>query len=245
MLAVDILGVMVDVLTWPTMLEQVSMAIHDSDRITIAYANVHVLNTSRRDAPLQAFLNTTELCYCDGNGVVLGARLLGHDLPGRMTGADWIWDLAGAAADRGWRIHWVGGEPGITAAAAAQLCARHPTLSVTTDHGFHAKDGPENDACLARLRAARPDIVLVGMGTPIQEHWVAANRAHMDAPVVWCLGATADFVSGKVDRPGPDWLVDNHEWLSRLIADPKRMWRRYLLGNAAFLARIARQRLSG
>lgn len=243
--AVDILGVMVDALTWPMLMEQVSTAIRSRARITIAYANVHVLNTARRDALLRAFLNATEICYCDGNGVVLGARLLGHDLPGRMTGADWIWDLAAVAAEQGWHIHWLGGEPGTTDAAAARLMTDHPTLSISTDHGFHAKDGPENDACLARLNRSQPDIVLVGMGTPIQERWVAANRAHMDASVVWCLGATADFVSGRVSRPGPDWLVDNHEWLSRLIADPRRLWKRYIIGNTAFLARIARQRVTG
>ena len=63
--------------------------------------------------------------------------------------------------------------------------------------------------------------------------------------MVWCLGATADFISGNVERPGPDWLVENHEWLSRLMADPGRLWQRYLIGNTAFLLRIAQARLRG
>lgn len=240
---VDILGVGVHPFTWPQLLDQVARWIQQGEPRTVAYANVHVLNVAHRDRVLWAFLNRVDACYCDGNGVVLGAKLLGQALPERMTGADWIWELAQAAAQNRWRIYWLGGEPGVTAAAAEKLAERHPTLVVHTDHGYHAKDGPENDACIARLNAAKPHIVLVGMGTPIQEWWVAANRHRIDAPVVWCLGATADFVSGKVARPGPAWLVDNHEWLSRLLADPQRLWRRYLLGNAAFLARVARQRL--
>ena len=242
MARVDVLGVGVDALTWPELLAAVSAAIATGGPSTVAYANVHVLNVAQRDAALRAFLNAADICYCDGNGVVLGSRLLGQPLPGRMTGADWIWLLAAAASEAGWRIHWIGGEPGVTAAAAAALRARFPALSVSTDHGFHARAGVDNDACLARLNRARPHIVLVGMGTPIQERWVADNRGRMDAPVVWCLGATADFVSGRVRRPGPAWLVEHHEWLSRLIADPRRLWRRYLLGNGRFLLRVARQR---
>ncbi|MFT4976976.1 MAG: N-acetylglucosaminyldiphosphoundecaprenol N-acetyl-beta-D-mannosaminyltransferase [Myxococcota bacterium] len=240
---VDVLGVGVHAYTWPELLAQVRAWIIAGEPRTVAYANVHVLNTARRDAALRTFLDGVDACYCDGSGVILGARLLGAALPERMTGADWIWDLAAEAESSGWRIHWIGGEPGVTAAAAEQLRTRHPRLTVTTDHGFHARQGPEDDACLERIRAAQPHIVLVGMGTPIQERWVAAHREQMDAPVVWCLGATADFISGKVDRPGPAWLVENHEWLSRLLADPRRLWQRYLLGNALFMARIARQRL--
>lgn len=241
----DILGVCVHALRWPDLLGHVQAAIEQKTPMTVAYANVHVLNVANKDPKLQQFLNTVDICYCDGNGVVMGSKILGNPLPERMTGADWIWDLAQQAAEKGWHIHWVGGEPGVTAAAARALTERHPTLRITADHGYHAKDGPENEACLAHMASVKPDIVLVGMGTPIQEHWVAANRDRMQAPVVWCLGATADFVSGKVNRPGPAWLVENHEWLSRLIADPKRLWRRYLLGNTLFLARIAQQRLRG
>ena len=210
---------------------------------TIAYANVHVINTAAHHPPLRDFLNTVDVCYCDGNGVVLGAKLLGEVLPERMTGADWIWALAAEAERQGWRLYWIGGAEGVTAAAAAALQARHPALIVDTDHGYHAKDGPEDDACIARINAAAPHIVLVGMGTPIQEDWVAAVRERIDAPVVWCLGATADFISGQVARVGPAWLVDNHEWLSRLLADPRRLWRRYLIGNSTFLARIGAARL--
>jgi N-acetylglucosaminyldiphosphoundecaprenol N-acetyl-beta-D-mannosaminyltransferase len=83
------------------------------------------------------------------------------------------------------------------------------------------------------------------MGTPTQEAWVAARRSRIDAPLVWCLGATADVISGDVARVGPAWIVEHHEWLSRLMANPGRMWRRYLLGNTAFLWRVGMQRLRG
>ena len=209
---------------------------------TVGYVNAHVLNQAARDASLDAFLRGLDLCYCDGNGVRLAARMLGASLPARMTGAEWIWDLAGRAEGR-LRLYWVGGAPGVTEEAAQRLRARHPRLDIDVEHGFHDKEGPDNDKVIDALNAASPDIVLVGMGTPIQERWVSANRARIEAPVVWVLGATADFVAGVVPRPGPAWLVEHAEWLSRLAADPRRLAGRYLLGNAEFLARVARQRM--
>ena len=243
--SVDVLGIGVHPLTWPELLEEVGGFIAKAQPRTIAYANVHVINTAQKDASLRNFLNDTDVCYCDGNGVVLGAKLLGSLLPERMTGADWIWKLAERAEKESWRIYWIGGEAGTTAAAATKLREAHPSLVIASDHGYHPKSGPENEAVIQNINAFAPHIVLVGMGTPIQEHWVSQVRAELQAPVVWCLGATADFISGNVERPGPEWLVENHEWLSRLIADPGRLWQRYLIGNTAFIARIARARLRG
>lgn len=240
---VDVLGVGVDRCDKDALFRRVGELVDAGGRATVAYANIHVLNTASGDPALRDFLNAADVCYCDGAGVVLGARVLGETLPERMTGADWIWDLAALAEGR-WKLFWLGSEPGVTAAAAKKLQERHPRLEVETDHGYHAKDGPENDALLARINAAAPDIVLVGMGTPIQERWVAAHRGRLDAPVVWVLGATADFVSGKVDR-GPQVLYTHQEWLARLLTEPRRLWRRYLIGNTVFLGRVARQRLAG
>ena len=221
------------------LLEAVAASIDARAPVTVGYLNVHVVNTAMRNEALSDFLGGLDLCYADGAGVVLGAKLLGHELPERMTGADWIWDLAEAAAGR-WRIAWVGGEPGVSAAAAAALRERHPALEIHPEHGFET----DNASLIARVNAFSPDIVLVGMGTPVQEAWTATWRAELEAPVVWCLGATADFVSGRTSR-GPAWLHDNQEWLARLLTEPGRLWRRYLLGNPLFLARVLRERLRG
>lgn len=239
---VDVLGVPVAALDLSGLLDRVLQQVGSGGPWTVGYVNAHVLNQAAREPALHAFLRGLDLCYCDGNGVRLGARLLGQELPARMTGADWIWALA-ARCEGHHRLFWLGGEPGVTEEAADRLRARHPALEVQTDHGFHPKDGPDNDALIARINAAAPDLLLVGMGTPIQERWVAANRHRLEVPVVWVLGATADFVSGRVARPGPDWLVQRAEWLSRLAADPRRLAGRYLIGNAEFLGRIALQRL--
>lgn len=240
---VRVLGVGVDGLSLDELLSAVGHAIQAAERVTITYVNVHVLNQSARDPGLRSFLERADVVFCDGNGVRLGARLLGQELPHRMTGADWIWDLAARAEGR-WRIYWIGGEPGVTAAAAGALRARFPGLEIATDHGFHPRTGPEDDASVRRINDFYPDIILVGMGTPEQERWVEARRERLNAPVVWCLGATADFLSGRARR-GPRWLTDRAEWLDRLWTDPRRLWRRFLIGNGLFVARVLRERALG
>jgi N-acetylglucosaminyldiphosphoundecaprenol N-acetyl-beta-D-mannosaminyltransferase len=230
-------GIGVDPLTRAELLGRVAELVNAGERSTVAYVNVHVHNEAMRHADLRAFLTGAALCYCDGNGIVWGARALGGALPERMTGADWIWDFAAMAEGR-WRVFWMGGEPGVAERAAEVLRERHPGLSVATEHGFHTNIAP----VLAKINAYQPHILLVGMGTPTQERWVARWREALDVPVVWVLGATHDFVAGNVPR-GPAWLHTDHEWLARLVADPKRLWRRYLLGNTRFIARILFERV--
>lgn len=243
---VDVLGIPVDVLVQDQLLDRVESMVRSAGaepdrRYTVAYANVHVIHQAGHHPDLARFLRGVDLCYCDGKGVIWAARVLGRRLPERITGADWIWPLA-ARAEHRYRIFWLGGEPGVTDRAVAELRRRYPGLAITSDHGFHPREGPRHRELLARIAAWRPHILLVGMGTPLQERWVAANRAQLPVPVVWCLGATADFISGRVSR-GPAFLYRNHEWLARLLADPRRMWRRYLVGNTRILGRAAFERI--
>lgn len=231
---ISLLGLPVDVLDRAGLLQAVSEFIAAGSPRTVAYLNVHVANLAATDDRLKRFLNSVDLCYCDGEGIRFGAKLLGEELPERMTGADWIWDLA-ALAEGKWKLAWMGGEPGVTLQAAEVLREKHPQLEILCDHGFYRNDGyPE---VIAKINRFNPDIVLVGMGSPLQEQWVEDWRSQLNAPVVWCLGATADFVSGKVDR-GPHWLHQRQEWLARLMVDPQRLGRRYLVGNTQFVARI-------
>ena len=238
---VRVLGVDIDPVERKTMIPSV-VALHEAGTpATISYVNAHVLNQVQKHAVLRDFLTTADLVYCDGNGVRLGARLLGQTIPARMTGADWIWDLAAHAEGR-WRIYWIGGKAGVAAQAAATLQARHPRLSIQTDHGFHDRTGHADAASIRRINAYEPDILLVGMGTPEQERWVHERRHKLNVPIVWCLGATADGLAG-LEKRGPRWLVDRAEWVFRLGQNPALLWRRYLIGNPMFMARILRQRI--
>jgi N-acetylglucosaminyldiphosphoundecaprenol N-acetyl-beta-D-mannosaminyltransferase len=205
-----------------------------------------VANTAARNRLLQAALGQADLVYCDGAGVRLGARILGATIPRRMTGADFVWDLAALAADRGHSIFWLGGREGVARRAAERLVQRYPDLRIAgTHHGYFDRSGAETEAVVTTINDSQPTIVLVGLGTPTQEVWAIRHRGDILAPVVWCIGATADFVAGELPR-APRWMLDNGlEWLHRMWTEPRRMFRRYVVGNPLFVARMMRQRLLG
>ena len=205
----------------------------------VMYVNAHVLNQSQENPELHEVLERADLVYCDGYGVRLAAQALDVEIPHRMTGADWIWDLATMCEADGQSLYLLGSEPGVTHAAAERLRQRFPKLNVAgSHHGYFADGSPHDDRVIEDINLRKPDMVLVGMGTPRQELWVEHNAARLDCDVVWTVGALFDYVSGRVPR-APHWLADNGlEWIFRLAIEPQRMWRRYLLGNPVFLRRV-------
>jgi N-acetylglucosaminyldiphosphoundecaprenol N-acetyl-beta-D-mannosaminyltransferase len=213
------------------------------ERRRVNYVNAHVLNQSRTNPELRDALRASDLVYCDGYGVRLAARLIGLDVPHRMTGADWIWGVAALCQEAGRSLYLLGSDPGASSEAAAALRRWYPDLDVRgTHHGYFGLDTPHSERVLEHLAEIKPDILLVGMGTPHQELWVERNHDRIEASVVWTVGALFDYVSGRVPR-APHWIADNgFEWIFRLTVEPRRMWRRYLLGNPAFLYRVLEER---
>jgi N-acetylglucosaminyldiphosphoundecaprenol N-acetyl-beta-D-mannosaminyltransferase len=212
----------------------------------VMYVNAHVLNQSREDPALRAALEEADLVYCDGYGVRLAAKALSAEIPHRMTGADWIWDLAALCEERDASVYLLGCEPGVAAQAGQRLRRAHPRLRVVgTHHGYFEIGSGHDERVIEDINARRPDILLVGMGTPKQEIWAERTVQRLDCSVLWGVGALFDFVSGRVPR-APAALSDNGlEWIFRLAIEPQRMWRRYLVGNPVFLTRVlaqARQR---
>ena len=203
------------------------------------YVNAHVVNQSRSTSALSDALRRADLVYCDGYGVRLAARVLGRAVPHRMTGADWIWDLARLCEAAGHPLYLLGSEPPLAQEAAARLRRLYPNLDVAgTHHGFFDLESPHNERVIEDINAHGPRIVLVGMGTPKQELWVDRYAERLEGTVVWTVGALFDIVSGHTPR-APRWLADNGlEWIFRLAIEPQRMWRRYLLGNPVFLRRV-------
>ena len=215
----------------------------DGERHRVAYVNAHVLNQTFTNPDLRRALEASDLIYCDGYGVRLAARLIGLPVPHRMTGADWIWGAASLCQESGRSLYLLGSDPGAAGAAAAALRKWYPRLVVSgTHHGYFEVGSPHSERVLEHIAENRPDVLLVGMGTPQQELWVDRYYDHVDASVVWTVGALFDYLSGRTPR-APHWLADHgFEWIFRLMIEPRRMWRRYLLGNPAFLWRVWEER---
>lgn len=235
-------GLAVHPLRLAELLALLDSAVANDERLTVFYANVHAANMARHDAELRAAFHSADIVFCDGQGLRLGAALLGEPLPERFTPPDWIDALAAICAARGAGIFLLGGRPGVADVAAAALGARHPGLRTAAHHGYLQTPDAEAGA-LKAVRAFRPGVLLVGMGMPLQERWAIARRGELDVPVVMTVGALFDYLGATVPR-GPRWLTDNgFEWLCRLWFEPRRLWRRYVLGNPSFLLRVLRLRL--
>jgi N-acetylglucosaminyldiphosphoundecaprenol N-acetyl-beta-D-mannosaminyltransferase len=205
----------------------------------VMYVNAHVLNQSHENPELRLALESSDLVYCDGYGVRLAAKAMDAEIPHRMTGADWIWGLASLCESADQSLYLLGSDPGVAAEATRRLQRWYPGLRVVgTHHGYFDTGSDHDDRVVEDINAKRPDIVLVGMGSPKQELWVERNADRLDTDVLWTVGALFDYVSGRVPR-APGWLADNGlEWIFRLAVEPQRMWRRYLLGNPQFVSRV-------
>jgi N-acetylglucosaminyldiphosphoundecaprenol N-acetyl-beta-D-mannosaminyltransferase len=136
--------------------------------------------------------------------------------------------------------------PGVAEKAARRLEYRFPKLRIAgAEHGYFERTlgSPENEAIIKKINAARPDVLLLGFGMPVQEFWLAENWEKVDANVALTGGAVFDYVSGELRR-GPRFLTDHGlESVARLMVEPRRLWRRYVIGNPLFLLRVLKQRL--
>ena len=241
---VNVLGVGVDAITVEELHTEIGRLARSGERGTVLNVNANCLNLLYGSDALREFFGAADVVFCDGWGVMLAARLLGGRIPARITYADWAWLLAAFAEKEGLSLFLLGAEPGVAQGAASRMLARHPDLDISgVRHGYfdHASGSRENEAVLREVNAARPDILLVGLGMPLQERWLMQNRHRIEAGVALTGGAAFDYVSGGLRR-GPRLLTDNgFEWLARLLVEPRRLWRRYLIGNPIFLLRVLRQ----
>lgn len=245
---VDIFGVSVHALTVAELHSAFAETIGNDRRAMVLNVNVHCLNLAYDRPWLVDLLNSADLVYCDGAGVVLGAKLLNQQLPGRITLADWLWELADFSQAHGYSLFFLGAQQGVAQKAAEQLVERFPNLKIAgTHHGYFDKSpgSDENLRIIQHVNEANADILIVGFGMPIQEKWLMENWALLKVHVAIAGGAIFDFISGELKR-APMWMNNNGlEWLGRLLIEPRRLWHRYVIGNPIFLARVLRERFLG
>lgn len=241
-----LLGVRIDLLTMQGLHEKISQHISTSGCSIVAYINIHAVNLACDIPWFKNFLNNAEITFCDGHGVMLGARILGCDMPEKITAAHWTPLFAKYCADHGHSWFLLGSEPGIAEEAAHRLQSIAPGLKIVgSHHGFFDKSSasPDNARVIELINQADPDILFVGFGMPLQEKWVMENRGHIHARVALMAGATLNYAAGHHKRP-PGWLTDHGlEWLGRWWYEPKRLAGRYFIGNPLFLARCVRERV--
>lgn len=243
---VELLGVQVDSIRLDYLLDEIDCKITNQERFLISHVNVTGLNLAYQIPWLKDFYNQCDRVYCDGMGVTLGAKLLGNHLPERFTLADWIWKLAERFTQNGHTIFLLGGKPGVAQRAAQNLQSHSPELKISGYmHGFFAKEKthPDHQKLVKELNLKKPDLLLVGLGMPLQERWLMENWHELNATVGMTCGALFEYISGDLPR-GPKWMTDHYlEWLARMIISPGRYTWRYLRDNPLFIYRILKQRI--
>jgi N-acetylglucosaminyldiphosphoundecaprenol N-acetyl-beta-D-mannosaminyltransferase len=208
--------------------------------------NIDHVVTAEDDAAFRAAYAEASLSLADGQPLVWFSRLLGMPLPARIAGSDLVLPLMELAARARWRVYLLGGVPGVAEAAAARLKRELGVLVAGTDSSIIPLDAPagEADPAAERLRAARPDLVLVALGAPKQERWIHRNLQRIRPAVAIAVGGSLDFLAGRLSR-APDWMSRaGLEWLFRLAQEPRRLAARYLLKDPRFLLVVARTAFS-
>lgn len=207
----------------------------------LVHANVHTVNLAQDDRAYLEVLRRADLVLNDGKGVMLGARILGSRLPADLNGNFFSPLLLREAASRGWPVYFIGAPAGVAERAAAAIRGELPSLQIVgTRNGFFSRE--EEAQVVAQIRAAEPGLLMVGLGNPRQERWLDRNLEATGARLGVGVGAFFDFKAGEVKR-SPGWMSRyGLEWVHRLAIQPRRMWRRYLVGNPRFVWRVVEQR---
>lgn len=198
----------------------------------------HVVNAEKNPTFASAYARA-DLCLADGMPLVWASRLGSTRLPERVAGSDLAPLLLARAAASGWRVYLLGGGPGAAEESARRLNADGVEI-VGAEGPRIGTDGGTAPEVLTRIRAARPQLLLVGLGSPKQELFIDRHREELPGVVSFACGAVIDFVAGHVPR-APRWVSRaGLEWAYRLAREPRRLWRRYLVNDPAFLGILAR-----
>lgn len=220
------------------------MASPDDPALAI-YVNAHTLELSARDAEFRKLLQDASIVMNDGIGVSIAAKLVGAPaFPANLNGTDLTPLILSLAAEKGWRVFLLGGRPGVTEKAAAKFVERTPSLVISGTHTGYIKP-EELDGVIQKIHDAKTDVLIVGMGNPVQEFWLARHLKRTGARLGVGVGAFLDFSAGMFPR-APLWIQKiKLEWVYRMSREPKRLWKRYLLGGPVFLTRVALWKLGG
>lgn len=211
----------------------------------VFFVNADCLNVSARDDRYHRILGREDaLVFADGIGLKLAGRLSGQEVRDNVNGTDMFPILCSMAAKRGRSLFLLGARPGVAEKVKERMTALHPGLMIAgTHHGYFDKDDPSE--VIEQINRSGTDILLVAFGAPAQERWIADHRSRLEVPVAMGVGGLFDFYSGRIPR-APKVVRDMYlEWAWRLLMEPRRMWRRYLIGNFAFMGRVLWWELSG
>ena len=241
-----VLGVPLAMLDYERTMDAMDAMIASGTRGYVCCSPVHAVMVARDDPEMMAALRGSTLAVPDGMPLVWAANLLGEAISNRVYGPELMLRYSDRCAERGHRVWLYGGrDQGSLVQLALNLRKRHPGINIVGGFSppFRPMTSEEEDALVAQINEARPDVLWVGIGVPKQEKWMARMRARLDAPVLCGVGAAFDFHAGRISQ-APPWMQDRGlEWIYRIAQEPRRLLPRYLYYNPRFLLAFGRQLL--
>ncbi|WP_305046415.1 WecB/TagA/CpsF family glycosyltransferase [Geoalkalibacter sp.] len=238
---IEILGCPMDVATMSETVEAIREAVVARRFTQHVVVNVAKLVNMRNDAQLNESVRSCDIINIDGMGVVLGARFLGHDVPERVAGVDLFHELLAMSAREDFSVYLLGAKEDVVSTTAKKVQTLYPGLKVAGYH--HGYFWDDEAAMVEKIRAAGAQLLFVAITSPKKENFINRWRDQLGVTFVMGVGGTFDVVAGKVKR-APLWMQKwGLEWLYRVIQEPRRMWKRYLVTNTKFLFMLVREKI--
>lgn len=228
---INFLGIEVDLLTLEHLNTIVRESILTDKKVIIANHNLHSIYISNRSNKLQTFFSKVHFIHIDGMSLIYIAKLIGFNISRRyrVTYVDWMKSLFTLANQNKWRVFYLGSTEESINASKSIFSNNYPGIVWLGHSGYFNFDSKENIKIVQKINNFRPNILMVGMGMPRQESWISNEFDSLNANVILPCGAALDYLVGNIKTP-PRWMgLIGFEWLFRLIDEPKRLWRRYLV----------------
>jgi N-acetylglucosaminyldiphosphoundecaprenol N-acetyl-beta-D-mannosaminyltransferase len=211
----------------------------------ITFMNVDIL-VQAQNRWFRSIMEQSSLVLADGVPILWASRLMGTPLVEKVSGSDLFPRLCAVAAEKGYRLFFLGGRPGSASRTASRMNQRYPSLNICgvycPPYGFE-NDKTVKEKIVRIIREARPDILFIGLGAPKQEQWMHEFRDQVCVPVSIGIGGTFEFEAGYLTR-APLWMQKvGLEWFWRLCKEPRRLWKRYLVRDLRFFGLLGRQKL--
>lgn len=235
---ISVLGVPFDIITMEQTIEQILTFMQGNECKSVYTPNPEMIMTAREDQEFAEVLQNGDLVIPDGIGVVIASRLGKNPLPERVAGYDTVQNLFQRMKDTSFTVYFLGAAPGIAEEAAQKMKAKYPGLQIVGwHHGYFTKE--DEPAILKEINETKPDLLLVGLGFPRQEKWIAVHQKQLPVKVCIGVGGSFDGMSGKVKRAPVFFQKIGLEWFYRLLRQPTR-WRR-MLQLPVFLWHVAKE----
>jgi N-acetylglucosaminyldiphosphoundecaprenol N-acetyl-beta-D-mannosaminyltransferase len=244
---INICGVEIDKYSLDEVLERIinHVLAGGSPEYVVTPNAMHILSL-QKDAQFREIYRQAFLVVPDGVSLLWSAQFLNTPMNGRVNGTDLFEKICAVAAEKGLKVFLLGGRPGAAEMAKGTLESRYQGLKIVGTHcppyNFESQS-EELDLINTKIKATHPDLLFVGLGAPKQEKWIAANYQQLAVPISVGIGVSFELVANMVQR-APVWMQKTGlEWLFRLIVEPHRLWKRYIIGNPMFIFLVLKQRL--